>query len=189
MGKGKGKPPKSGGHQQGRAEATQVNHDHFSRPESLAPAADRQGHTTKPESVLISQAREAVKSLRLKVESGAPSPLAKEEEDTLSHQDSADRELARMHSNEELEEKKANRKLRQKTAHSVFRFMYIWSALLWGLIFIVGFKSDFQFDSKVLITLIGGSSVSVIGLVGFVIKGLFSNGSTNGNSGSKPKKK
>ena len=110
-------------------------------------------------------------------ESAPLSQLAQEEEKTLSDSASADRELARLHSSEDLEEKKANRRMRQIAAMCVFGFMCIWSLFLWGLIFWVGYKNNFIYDPKVLITLIGGSSVSVIGLVGFVIKGLFGNGS------------
>ena len=105
------------------------------------------------------------------------SRLAQEEEKALSDSAIADRELARLHSSEDLEEKRANRSMRQIAAMCVFGFMCVWSVFLWGLIFWVGYKNSFIYDSKVLITLIGGSSVSVIGLVGFVIKGLFGNGS------------
>ena len=106
----------------------------------------------------------------------APSQLARDEENALGHLEIANKELAQLHSSEDLLEKKANRRMRQIAAMCVFGFMCIWSLFLWGLIFWVGYKNNFVYDSKVLITLIGGSSVSVIGLVGFVIKGLFGNG-------------
>lgn len=106
----------------------------------------------------------------------APAPIPSEQAIKEEHVFSAaegDKFLAQLHTREDLNEKIANRQMRKVAAICVFAFMCIWSIALWVLIWWVGFTHNFEYDSTVLVTLIGGSSVSVIGLVGFVVKGLF----------------
>ena len=66
------------------------------------------------------------------------------------------------------------RELRKEYAGKVFVFMCVWSGLMFLILIIKGFfKNNFDLDNTVLITLAGGTTVSVIGLVGFIIQGLF----------------
>lgn len=48
-----------------------------------------------------------------------------------------------------------------------------WSALLFVLLFFDGFCPSFDIAPVVLATLCGGTTASAIGLVGFIVKGLF----------------
>lgn len=111
------------------------------------------------------------------------SSLAKSEERTFSNPEAAEQELRLNHSREDLKEKQASRYMRSIAALCVFGFMLVWSAALWKLIYTIGITHNFSYAPQVLVTLIGGTSVSVIGLTGFVIKGLFNN--TNGDTQKK----
>ena len=64
------------------------------------------------------------------------------------------------------------RKLRKTYAFLVFTFMCIWSALMFGII-INNKRCGLEVSDIVLTTLAGGTSISVIGLVGFIVQGLF----------------
>lgn len=65
------------------------------------------------------------------------------------------------------------RDLRNKYANRVFWFMCVWSALTFAVLVTKGFWECFDLNDTVLVTLTGGTTVSVIGLVGFIIQGLF----------------
>lgn len=66
------------------------------------------------------------------------------------------------------------RDLRKLYASRVFYFMCIWSALVFAIVIFRAFNADdFILSDIVLTTLIGGTTVSVIGLVGFMMQGLF----------------
>lgn len=89
---------------------------------------------------------------------------------------------------ERCEDVKANRELRKEYASKVYVFMCIWCGLVFLIVILDaltytptnGSLKDlsFQLSPPVLTTLIGGTTVSVIGLVGFMMQGLFrSNGS------------
>ena len=72
------------------------------------------------------------------------------------------------------------RELRKKYANRVFFFMCIWSALSFLILLFHGCCKWFHLSDTILVTLTGGTTVSVIGLVGFIIQGLFN--SKNNNS-------
>lgn len=101
-----------------------------------------------------------------------PNEQAKSEEQVFSASQ-GEKHLAHLHVREDLNEKIANRGMRKVAAICVFTFMCVWSIALWVLIWWIGVTHNFEYSANVLVTLIGGSSVSVIGLVGFVVKGLF----------------
>lgn len=115
---------------------------------------------------------EALRSKTVSAPAPIPSEQAKGEELAFSAAE-GDKLLAQLHTQEDLNEKIANRGMRKVAAICVFSFMCAWSLALWVLIWWIGVRHNFVYDSTVLVTLIGGSSVSVIGLVGFVVKGLF----------------
>ena len=75
---------------------------------------------------------------------------------------------------EAVEDRKADRKLREKYANAAFRFLTVF-AVFCGLVLIAqGSPScPFKLDHQVVITLIGATAASVIGLVGWVARGLF----------------
>ena len=75
------------------------------------------------------------------------------------------------------------RVLRGKYGNRVFVFMCIWSGLTFALLLLKGFLGQqFELNDSVLVTLTGGTTVSVIGLVGFIVQGLF-----NSTHSQKPK--
>jgi hypothetical protein len=67
------------------------------------------------------------------------------------------------------------RELRKMFGNRVFFFMCVWCAIVFAIVIMAGCRGwfDFKLADGVLITLIGGTTASVIGLVGFVIQGLF----------------
>lgn len=69
------------------------------------------------------------------------------------------------------------RALREEYAGKVFWFMCVWSGLAFLIIIAKGvlnaFGINFDISDVVLTTLVGGTTVSVIGLVGFMMQGLF----------------
>lgn len=85
--------------------------------------------------------------------------------------------------NAELE---LNIELKKQYSNNIFAFMCVWTIFVFIIIFLDAFtytpektsllyEKDISFDisDNVLVTLIGGTTISVIGLVGFVIQGLF----------------
>lgn len=59
-------------------------------------------------------------------------------------------------------------------ANKVFFFVCIYCSVLFGLVLLAGFKvCNFQLSDTVLAVLAGGTAVSVIGLIGIVVGGLF----------------
>lgn len=66
------------------------------------------------------------------------------------------------------------RDLRSKYASRVFGFMWIWAAFVLVILLIRGFFPNcFTLSDVVLTTLVGGTTISVVGLVGFMMQGLF----------------
>lgn len=66
------------------------------------------------------------------------------------------------------------RELRKLYGGLVYGFMAVWSALVFAVIVAQGFGiGEFHLEVTTITTLIGGTTVSVIGLVGFILRGLF----------------
>jgi len=77
---------------------------------------------------------------------------------------------------ESNEDKKANRLLRYKYAMQVYYYLVGYSVVCTTLLVLAGlFPSHFHLADNVLTTLVGSTGVSAIGLVGFVVNGLFKN--------------
>lgn len=76
---------------------------------------------------------------------------------------------------EEINNLKSDRKLREKYADKIIRFLEIYAIVVATLICLHGFGLGFFLPDDVLITLAGSTAVAAIGLVGFVAKGLFNN--------------
>jgi hypothetical protein len=69
--------------------------------------------------------------------------------------------------------------LRKHYARKVYCFMYAYFCMILIIIFLQGFKvGGFDIGGAALATLIGGAFASAVGLVAFVIKGLFPNSMT-----------
>lgn len=74
-----------------------------------------------------------------------------------------------------------NRKLRNQYALYCFIFMCIWCVFVLSVVLLQGFVvGGFVLSDMVLSTLIGGTTISIIGLVGFIMKGLFPNDKKSG---------
>lgn len=80
---------------------------------------------------------------------------------------------------EQIEDLKHYRELRNKYARCVFVFMCVWAGIMFLILIMKGWWGQcFTLSDTILTTLVGGTTVSVIGLVGFMMQGLFhSNGS------------
>ena len=68
-------------------------------------------------------------------------------------------------------------KLRQQYANKVFCYLLLYSSFSLLLIILSGYKKCTGFDipDSVLLVIVGSTAVSAIGLVGFVVNGLFKN--------------
>ncbi|WP_439461858.1 hypothetical protein [Serratia quinivorans] len=64
-------------------------------------------------------------------------------------------------------------RLRLQMATSTFHFMQYWCAFVALMVFIYVAKSDGKPEKEVIIALMGTSTISIVGLVGFVVSGLF----------------
>lgn len=86
---------------------------------------------------------------------------------------------------EQVKDLQHYRGLRDKYARRVFIFMCIWSGFVFAILITKGLSArHFTLSDTVLTTLVGGTTVSVVGLVGFMMQGLFH---SNGSNGSKQK--
>ena len=76
--------------------------------------------------------------------------------------------------NEQIERLKDDRNLRNKYSKRVYWFMLGWSVFVGLVTLLHGFGlCGFQLPDIVMATLVGSTTISVLGLVGFVVKGLF----------------
>ena len=70
----------------------------------------------------------------------------------------------------------SNRELRKKYADNVFYYLVAYSIAVFSLLVLYGFGIyEFALPENVLLALVGSTAASSIGLVGFVVKGLFTN--------------
>lgn len=66
------------------------------------------------------------------------------------------------------------RELRNTYAFRVFIFMCCWSSAVFLILMLKGFFPHcFLISDMVMTTLVGGTTISVVGLVGFMMQGLF----------------
>jgi hypothetical protein len=72
------------------------------------------------------------------------------------------------------EDKRANRALREKYAGKVYWYLCAYSIACAGFLMLSGFKVlGFNLSDSVLMIVTGSTAASAIGLVGFVVNGLF----------------
>ncbi|HEY1843662.1 MAG TPA: DUF2975 domain-containing protein [Buttiauxella sp.] len=64
-------------------------------------------------------------------------------------------------------------KLRETMAERTYHFMSVWCSFVGFLIFCYVVKMKFEPPETVIIALMGTTTVSIVGLVGFVVSGLF----------------
>lgn len=68
----------------------------------------------------------------------------------------------------------AERGLRETYASKVFRFLCSYSTVVFVILLFQGFGIwEFDLDRYVLLALVGSTAISVVGVVGFVVRGLF----------------
>ena len=63
--------------------------------------------------------------------------------------------------------------LRKTMADKTYQFMIVWCCFVGWVIFMYVLKKDFDPPEAVIIALMGTTTVSIVGLVGFVVSGLF----------------
>lgn len=105
---------------------------------------------------------------------------------TMRHKERLrDIEIGKLH--EEIEKQKAHNRnhnaiargrkidnrLRLQMANATFKFMQYWCSFVALIVFIYVAKKDGEVDENVIIALLGTSTISIVGLVGFVVSGLF----------------
>ena len=66
--------------------------------------------------------------------------------------------------------------LRRTMADKTYQFMIVWCCFVGWVIFMYVLKKDFDPPETVIIALMGTTTVSIVGLVGFVVSGLFKSG-------------
>ncbi|WP_256849450.1 DUF2681 domain-containing protein [Pantoea sp. Fr-CA_6] len=64
-------------------------------------------------------------------------------------------------------------RLRLQMATSTFRFMQFWCGFVAFIVFLYVARNDGKPEKEVIIALMGTSTISIVGLVGFVVSGLF----------------
>ncbi|MCU7366813.1 hypothetical protein N5E15_09380 [Pantoea stewartii] len=69
--------------------------------------------------------------------------------------------------------RKIDNRLRLQMAGLTFKFMQFWCSFVALIVFIYVAKKDGAADPSVIIALLGTSTISIVGLVGFVVSGLF----------------
>jgi hypothetical protein len=99
-----------------------------------------------------------------------------DERDNLEDKTLANRERrAQINSVEQSNrDKRVNRKLRWRYASLVFKYFVGYSIAVFGLLIAAG-AQKLSIPEQVLTTLVGSTAASAIGLVGFVVNGLFKN--------------
>lgn len=102
--------------------------------------------------------------------------IASDENDRKEVNDLNDQErLAKIEGQNQLnKDKETNRDLRSKFATRVFNYLIFYSIFVASLLVLSGFKY-ISLSDGVLTTMVGSTAVAAIGLVGFVVNGLFKN--------------
>lgn len=104
-----------------------------------------------------------------------PSPNVKERED-LAEDEFTDEHYRQVIEKLRQENKnlEATRDLRKQYATCIFKFLVLWSIALLIILVMCGFNFlSYKLSDNVLMTLIGGTTANVIGLVLVIAKGLF----------------
>lgn len=82
--------------------------------------------------------------------------------------------LQKQHLEEELNNKKQDRELRKKYADMIFRYLLSYSIFCAVVLLSQAIvPNKFSLPDNVLVALVGGTAVAVVGLVGWVVRGLF----------------
>lgn len=75
---------------------------------------------------------------------------------------------------DDIADQQADRQLRQGYADKAFRYLIVVSLFSGAVLIAQGFPGcPFKLDNTIVVTLIGSTTVAVVGLVGWIAKGLF----------------
>lgn len=74
---------------------------------------------------------------------------------------------------EQIKDLQSYRKLRVEYASQVMCYLKYYSIVVGGLVFLDAASPQFEIPELAIVTLVGSIAIAAIGLVGFVIKGLF----------------
>lgn len=92
----------------------------------------------------------------------------------VSTKDDLDEKADRNLEDQRLKDAESNRQLREGYANKVYCYLVVYSILAFVLVVADGFKlGGFDLDTTVVSIIVGSTAASAIGLVGFVVKGLF----------------
>lgn len=85
-------------------------------------------------------------------------------------------ELQNDHLREKIASLAAAKKLREELAKNVFKFLLVYSVVVLILIFFEGFNLfGFDMPDLTLTALAGGTAVAILGIIGYIAKGLGDN--------------
>lgn len=99
-------------------------------------------------------------------------PLKPDEKDAKEEANLQEQQV--LYLKEHVEELRDLRGLRERYAGRVYWFLVIWCLLLLTFLVFQGFSiGGFILSEATMVTLVGGTTASVIGLVGFIVRGLF----------------
>ena len=71
---------------------------------------------------------------------------------------------------EQIEDSKSNRKLKEDFSKKLFNYLCVWTACVFLIII---FHSYFRVEKEVLVILVGSTTVSIVSIFHFIVKGLF----------------
>ena len=78
------------------------------------------------------------------------------------------------HNQQFVKDKELERELRKQYANEVLKYLWTYSKFVAVVIFVNGFCTPYwNIDNYVVVVLAGSTAVAAIGLVGFVVQGLF----------------
>ena len=161
--------------------ASEQPEDPYQKDSDTSQQGDHEPIVDTPEDVLgrLQHAIQAdIKEATAGTDVQAQLPLATAEEEAFSQDDQtgtgqliARAEAASKHA--DTQDKQSQTRLREQLAERVFTFMERWCAYVALIFWIYISTKEGDVPSEVMIALLTTTTVSVIGLVGFVVQGLF----------------
>jgi hypothetical protein len=99
---------------------------------------------------------------------------ARDKVEQVSAPDALEKKANEALDDETLKDRSSTREMREKYAGHVFWYLVSYSLTALAVLVLQGWHiGGFQLDTTVMAILVGSTAASAIGLVGFVVKGLF----------------
>lgn len=118
----------------------------------------------------IDESQPSIQKISINKEDLPSKPSEKEKQEL----DQFERKERETRLSEEIADKQSYRRLREKYANLAFKFLSIWAFLVFLILFFAGFSCrGFHLPDATLSVLVGSTTVSAIGLVITIARGLF----------------